>query len=107
MAIDLVWRRLFVAQLENEDHSELRPQPIGNSVGDLCRRLVWDWEHRTDVDLPKHVAVSEFGGPRIKSASQIIGRLRRGISSKEVSCDVHSSSINRRKRWKRRSALEV
>jgi hypothetical protein len=36
MAIDLASRRLFVAQLENEDHSELRSQPIGNSVGDLC-----------------------------------------------------------------------
>ena len=27
------------------DHSELRPQPIGNSAGDLCRRLVRDWKH--------------------------------------------------------------
>jgi hypothetical protein len=34
---------------------ELRPQPIGNSAGDLCRRLVGDREHRTDVDLAKHV----------------------------------------------------
>ena len=36
MAIDLASRRLFVAQLETEDHSEQRPQPIGTSVGDLC-----------------------------------------------------------------------
>ena len=39
------------------DHSELRPQPIGNAAGDLCRRLVRDREHRTDVDLAKHVTV--------------------------------------------------
>src|SRR5262249_51964664 len=39
------------------DHSELRPQPIGNSARDLCRRLVGDREYRTDVDLAKHVAV--------------------------------------------------
>ena len=41
----------------SKGHSELRPQPIGNSAGDLCRRLVGDREHRTGVDLAKHVAV--------------------------------------------------
>src|SRR6516225_1502682 len=46
------------------DYSELRPQPIGNSAGDLCRRLVGDWEHRTDVDLAKHVAVGPVGAGR-------------------------------------------
>src|SRR5215207_4942898 len=43
------------------DHSELRPQPIGNSAGDLWRRLVRDREHRTDVDLAKHVTVGPVG----------------------------------------------
>src|SRR5262249_10563114 len=47
------------------------------------------------------------GGPSMKSASQIIGRSRCGIASKEASCGVPSSSINRRRRWKRGSALDV
>src|SRR5215470_18929707 len=38
-------------------HSDLLPQPIGNSAGDLRRRLVRDRKHRTDVDLAEHVAV--------------------------------------------------
>src|ERR1700731_3530408 len=46
------------------DHSELRPKPIGNSAGDLCRRLVGYREHRTDVDLAKHVAVGPVGAGR-------------------------------------------
>ena len=46
------------------DHSELRPQAIGNSAGDLCRRLVGNREHRTDVDLAKHVAVGPVGAGR-------------------------------------------
>src|SRR5262249_36915798 len=36
---------------------DLRPQPIGNSAGHLCRRLVRDREHRTDVDLAEHIAI--------------------------------------------------
>src|SRR5262249_15490154 len=43
------------------DRSELRPRPIGNLAGDLCRRLVGDREYRTDVDLAKHVAVGPVG----------------------------------------------
>ena len=43
--------------LSFRDHSKFRPQPIGNSAGDLCWRFVRDWEHRANVDLAKHVAV--------------------------------------------------
>ena len=39
------------------DQSELRPQPVGNAARDLSRRLVGNREHRTDIDLAKHVAV--------------------------------------------------
>ena len=46
------------------DHSELRPQPIGNPARDLCRRFVGDREYRTDVDLAKHVAVGPVGARR-------------------------------------------
>jgi hypothetical protein len=38
-------------------HSEVRPQPIGNSASDLRRRFGRDREHRADVDLAKHVAL--------------------------------------------------
>ena len=41
----------------------------------------------------------------MKSASQIIGKSRRGMSSKEVRCGIHSSSINRRRRWKSRVGI--
>jgi hypothetical protein len=41
--------------------SALRPQPIRNPAGDLCRRLIGNREHRTDVDLAKHVAVGAVG----------------------------------------------
>src|SRR5436309_15748979 len=43
------------------DHSELRPQPIGNPARDLCRRFVGDREYRTDIDFAKHVAVGRVG----------------------------------------------
>src|SRR5262249_36999557 len=44
--------------------SELRPQPIGHSAGDLCRRLLGDRKHRANVDLAKHVAVGPVGARR-------------------------------------------
>src|SRR5215510_6729904 len=47
-----------------EQQSELRPQPIGNPAGDLCRRLDGHREHRTDVDLAKDVAVGSGGAGR-------------------------------------------
>src|SRR5215211_543337 len=43
----------------------------------------------------------------MKSASQIIGSSGRAMSSKKVNCGVHSSSISRRRRWNRGSALEA
>jgi hypothetical protein len=44
----------------------LRPQPIGDSARDLCRRLVGHREHRTDVDLAEHVVVGPVGAGRAK-----------------------------------------
>jgi hypothetical protein len=55
--VDVLQRRL-------EQQSELRPQPIGNSAGDLGRRLIGHRKHRTDVDLAKHVAVGSVGAGR-------------------------------------------
>src|SRR5689334_13927542 len=46
------------------DHSELRPQPIGNSARDLRRRLLGDRKYRTDVDLAKHVALGPVSAGR-------------------------------------------
>src|SRR5262245_66598480 len=43
------------------DHSELRPQPIGNPACYLCRRFVGHREYRTDVDFAKHVAIGPIG----------------------------------------------
>src|SRR5262245_33976479 len=41
----------------------------------------------------------------MKSASQIAGRSRRWMSSKEISCGVHSSSINPRRRLEARVGI--
>ena len=49
---------------ELEQQSELRQQPIGNSAGDLCRRLVGHRKNRTDVDLAKRIAVGPVGAGR-------------------------------------------
>ena len=55
-------RREFLgARREPSDHSKVRSQPIGNSAGDLSRRLLGHREYRTDVDLAKHVAVGPVG----------------------------------------------
>src|SRR3954463_14510880 len=56
--------------------SEFRPQPIGNSAGDLRRRLVGDRERRTDVDLAKHAAVAVFDHPLAQRADNFLLNLR-------------------------------
>ena len=58
------------------DHSERRPQPIGNSAGDLCRGLVGDREHRTGVDLAKHVAVGPVGVGRAEHEVRVPDHLQ-------------------------------
>ena len=87
-----------------------RPQSIGNSDEQfLLGASSGNWKYRTDVDLTEHVAV---GGrrrpqaPNMKSASQIIGRSRcRKAQQRDIVCGVHSSSMSRRKGWKRGSDL--
>ena len=49
----------------------LRPQPIGNPTRDLCERLHGDREHRTDVDLAKHVAVDSVRARRAEHKIRI------------------------------------
>src|SRR6476620_2716840 len=48
----------------SNNRSQLRPQSINNSAGDLGRCLVGHWKHRTDVDLAKHVTVGPVGAGR-------------------------------------------
>jgi len=95
--------------LNGPAHSGPRPQPIGNSTRDLCRRLDRNREYRTDVYLAEHIAVGSVrrGRPEHEVRVPDHRRSRRGMASKEVSCGVHSSSINRRRRRKRGSALDV
>jgi len=49
----------------------LRPQPIDKPTRDLCGRLHGDREHRTDVDLAKHVAVDSVRARRAEHEIRI------------------------------------